>query len=124
MKKDLQVLIAAYDDSAGVTARFNLNLLARVNRELGGNFDLQRFQHSARWNDADSAIEMHLVSTIAQSVTVSGRNYQFEAGETIHTESSRKYEVAGFTALAAANGWQAERLWTDQRDYFSVFGLQ
>jgi L-histidine N-alpha-methyltransferase len=124
MKKDLEVLIAAYDDSAGVTAQFNLNLLARANRELGANFDLARFRHSARWNEAESAIEMHLVSSIAQSVTVSGRNFQFEAGESIHTESSRKYDVAGFNALAAANGWRVERLWTDDSDYFSVFGLQ
>jgi len=124
MKKDLQVLIAAYDDSTGVTAQFNLNLLARVNRELDGNFDLDRFRHSARWNEAESAIEMHLVSSIAQSVTVSGRSFQFDAGETIHTESSRKYDVPGFNALAAANGWRVERLWTDERDYFSVFGLQ
>jgi dimethylhistidine N-methyltransferase len=124
MKKDLQVLIAAYDDRAGVTAQFNLNLLARVNRELDGNFALDRFQHSARWNEPESAIEMHLVSLIAQTVTVAGRSFQFKAGETIHTESSRKYDVPAFIALAAANGWCADRLWTDERDYFGVFGLQ
>ncbi len=123
MKKDLEVLIAAYDDRAGVTAQFNLNLLRRVNRELDGNFALDRFQHSARWNELESAVEMHLVSSIAQSVSVSGRSFHFKAGETIHTESSRKYDVPAFIALAGNNGWRAQRLWTDENDLFAVFGL-
>jgi L-histidine N-alpha-methyltransferase len=123
MKKDLQTLISAYDDSAGVTARFNLNLLTRLNRELDGNFVLDRFLHSARWNEAESAVEMHLVSLCAQAVKVRGYTFHFDAGETIHTESSRKYDVPGFVALADRNGWRTDRIWTDERGYFTVFGL-
>jgi dimethylhistidine N-methyltransferase len=124
MKKDLGTLIAAYDDGEGVTAQFNLNLLARVNRELDGDFVLDRFQHSARWNKVESAVEMHLVSLIAQTAHVSARQFNFTAGETIHTESSRKYDVPGFLALAHNNGWRADRLWTDESGLFSVFGLE
>jgi L-histidine N-alpha-methyltransferase len=123
MKKDLNVLLRAYDDNQGVTAEFNLNLLARINRELDGDFVLSRFRHSARWNEAESAIEMHLVSCEPQTATVSGHAFDFDAEETIHTESSRKYDVPGFTALANANGWQVQRIWTDDRNYFSIFGL-
>jgi dimethylhistidine N-methyltransferase len=124
MKKDLRILIPAYDDAAGVTALFNLNLLKRANRELSANFDLDSFRHSARWNDAESAIEMHLVSTIAQTVTVAGRKFNFEAGETIHTESSRKYEMEGLAAMARQNGWQVGRRWTDDKGLFCVIGLE
>jgi len=124
MKKNLQVLIPAYDDAAGVTAQFNLNLLRRANRELGANFVLDSFKHSARWNETESAIEMHLVSSVAQTVTIAGRKFQFEAGETIHTESSRKYDVDGFAALANANGWRIGHHWTDPRALFGVFGLE
>jgi|SRR5665213_3579467 len=123
MKKNLGILIAAYDDRAGVTAQFNLNLLARVNRELDGKFVLDRFRHSARWNEAESAVEMHLVSLTAQTITVSGRSFHFQAGETIHTESSRKYDVPGFTALAEAHDWRVDHRWADARGLFSVFGL-
>jgi dimethylhistidine N-methyltransferase len=123
MKKDIDVLLRAYDDREGVTADFNLNLLARINRELDGDFVLERFRHSARWNESESAIEMHLVSRQPQTATVSGHSFDFDAGETIHTESSRKYDVPGFTALAAANGWQVDRIWTDDRNYFCIFGL-
>ncbi|MEA3176181.1 MAG: hypothetical protein QOF42_3592 [Gammaproteobacteria bacterium] len=123
MKKDLNVLLRAYDDNQGVTAEFNLNLLARINRELDGDFVLEQFRHVARWNEAESAVEMHLVSRQPQTATVSGHTFDFDAGETIHTESSRKYDVPGFTALANANGWQVDRMWSDERSYFSVFGL-
>jgi dimethylhistidine N-methyltransferase len=124
LKKDLRILMDAYDDAAGVTALFNLNLLKRANRELGANFNLDSFRHSARWNDAESAIEMHLVSTIAQTVTLAGRKFNFEAGETIHTESSRKYEMQGFAAMARQNGWQVGRHWTDDKGLFCVIGLE
>ena len=124
MKKDLNILIPAYDDAAGVTAQFNLNLLERVNRELNGDFALDRFQHSARWNDVESAIEMHLVSLVEQSVNVSGRRFHFRTGETIHTESSRKYDLSGFIAFTQKNGWRVSQLWTDERQLFSVFGLE
>jgi dimethylhistidine N-methyltransferase len=117
------ILIPAYDDSAGVTARFNLNLLTRINRELGGNFIIERFQHSARWNETGAAIEMHLLSTVDQTVTVSGRIFEFSVGETIHTESSRKYSVVDFTKLAEQHGWRVDRVWTDDKELFGVFGL-
>jgi L-histidine N-alpha-methyltransferase len=123
LKKDLNVLQAAYDDRRGVTAEFDLNLLLRINRELEGDFVPAWFQHSARWNSAESAMEMHLVSTVGQSVHLGGRTFEFKAGETIHTESSRKYEVKAFKELAAQHGWRTERLWTDERCYFAVFGL-
>jgi L-histidine Nalpha-methyltransferase len=117
------ILIPAYDDAAGVTARFNLNLLTRINRELAGNFIVARFQHSARWNESGAAIEMHLLSTVDQMVTVLGRTFEFSAGETIHTESSRKYSVADFTELAGQHGWRVDRVWTDDKELFGVFGL-
>jgi dimethylhistidine N-methyltransferase len=118
-----RILIPAYDDAAGVTARFNLNLLTRINRELGSNFIIQRFRHSVRWNEAEAAIEMHLLSTVDQTVTVSGRIFEFSAGETIHTESSRKYSIADFTKLAGQQGWRVHRVWTDDGGLFGIFGL-
>jgi dimethylhistidine N-methyltransferase len=123
LRKSRDVLLPAYDDAAGVTARFNLNLLTRINRELGGNFRLDSFQHVARWNETESAVEMHLVSRCAQSVVVAGRQLHFKAGESIHTESSRKFEIAGFRQIALQNGWRTEQVWTDQAARFAVFGL-
>jgi dimethylhistidine N-methyltransferase len=123
LRKSLDVLIPAYDDAAGVTARFNLNLLVRINRELGGNFALRNFAHVAKWNETASAIEMHLVSRIAQAVTVAGNEFQFAAQESIHTESSRKYDVKGFTQMAHRNGWEVTRVWTDPETRFALFGL-
>ena len=121
--KRLPVLLPAYDDAAGVTARFNLNLLTRINRELAGDFILDSFQHSARWNEADSAIEMHLVSKMAQAVTVSGRTFELSAGESIHTESSRKYTIEDFTKLVGKHGWRMDRVWTDNAQVFGVFAM-
>jgi dimethylhistidine N-methyltransferase len=123
LKKDPEVLIAAYDDRKGITAAFDLNVLERINRELEGDFVLRRFRHSARWNERESAIEMHLVSLAPQTAIVSGVNFDFDRDESIHTESSRKYDVEGFVALAASNGWSAEKLWTDAGGMFAVFGL-
>jgi dimethylhistidine N-methyltransferase len=120
-EKDRSILIPAYDDAAGVTARFNLNLLARINRELAGTFNLRRFRHEARWNTDLSRIEMHLVSLAEQEVRVLDHEFGFEEGETIHTEISRKFRAGELEALAAAGGWQVEQHWTDDRDYFSVF---
>jgi len=119
--KDPSILIPAYDDAAGVTARFNLNLLKRINRELDGTFDLRRFRHEARWNQELSRIEMHLVSLADQDVRVLDHDFSFEEGESIHTEISRKFRDGELEALAAVSGWQVERHWTDDRDYFSVF---
>jgi len=123
LTKDPRILRAAYNDRLGVTAEFNLNLLARINRELDGDFDLDRFAHEARWNSANSAVEMHLVSREAQTVVVDGQNFAFEAGETIHTETSRKYGVQTLSAIVESAGWYIEEMWTDPRQSFGVFGL-
>ncbi|MGA0530424.1 L-histidine N(alpha)-methyltransferase [Hansschlegelia sp. KR7-227] len=122
-KKDVATLVRAYDDAAGVTAAFNLNLLERINRELDGDVDLARFAHEARWNADESAIEMHLVSREEQTVAVDGRAFRFEAGETIHTESSRKYALDDVARLADSSGWRVERTWTDPDGLFAVVGL-
>ena len=123
LKKDCGVLLPAYDDSAGVTAEFNRNILVRINRELDGQFAAAHFRHVARWNEAECAVEMHLESPIDQVVAVAGRGFAFRRGETIHTESSRKYEIKGFSELARRHGWHTQRLWTDPQRQFAVFGL-
>jgi dimethylhistidine N-methyltransferase len=122
--KDKAVLDAAYDDAAGVTAKFNLNVLARMNRELGGNFDLASFRHRAFYNAESHRIEMHLESLKSQSVTVAGRTFSFAKGETIHTENSYKYTVESFRALAGEAGWRPAATWTDAKDYFAVHALK
>jgi dimethylhistidine N-methyltransferase len=124
LKKDIRTLIAAYDDRQGVTACFNLNLLTRINRELQGEFFLDRFSHQARWNDRTSAIEMHLVSLRDQCIAVGGHAFDFSQGETIHTESSRKYDAEEFTRVAQLQGWASSEIWKDDGDLFGVFGLQ
>jgi dimethylhistidine N-methyltransferase len=111
--KDPNVLNAAYDDAAGVTAKFNINLLARINRELDGNFDLTTFSHHAFYNSERHRIEMHLASNKRQRVRVAGRMIDFRAGETIHTENSYKYSLESFTALARGSGWTPVSVWTD-----------
>ena len=119
-----EVLIAAYDDAAGVTAAFNLNLLARINRELGGDFDLASFRHLAKWNADESRMEMHLLSTRSQTVAIGARSIVFTEGETIHTENSYKYEPATFEALAADAGWSVEKSWLSPEPCFAVFILK
>jgi dimethylhistidine N-methyltransferase len=123
LTKDIKILLAAYDDRQGVTAAFNLNLLARINRELGGDFRLERFAHEARWNSVSSAVEMHLVSLEAQTVVVDGQSFDFAAGESIQTETSRKYNVQTVSAIVESAGWYIEEMWTDPRQTFGVFGL-
>lgn len=123
LKKDVETLIAAYDDREGVTARFNLNLLIRINRELDGDFDVDAFRHEARWNATEAAVEMHAVSTRAQTVTVAGQRFRFEAGESIHTESSRKYDLQQFADLATLSGWQLGPVWTDPENLFAIIAL-
>lgn len=118
--KSEDILVPAYDDAAGVTAAFNLNLLARINRELDGSFDLEGFSHEARWNDQDGRVEMHLVSNRDQTVGINGDQFTFKAGETIHTENSRKFKMDSFKLLAAEAGWTFKEAWTDDRDYFAV----
>ncbi|MEL6617103.1 MAG: L-histidine N(alpha)-methyltransferase, partial [Bacteroidota bacterium] len=111
-RKPLDVLIPAYDDPEGVTAAFDLNLLQRINRELGGDFDLSLWRHEARWNACESRIEMHLVSTADQTATVAGETFAFARGETIHTEISTKYGPDDLAALAADAGWVRRDRWT------------
>jgi dimethylhistidine N-methyltransferase len=121
--KDTRILNAAYDDAAGVTAKFNLNLLTRVNRELDGHFDLDSFSHHAFYNSERHRIEMHLASKTRQQVSVAGRAIEFRAGETIHTENSYKYTLESFGALARGSGWNPVSVWTDAGGNFSVHAL-
>ena len=118
------ILEAAYDDAAGVTAAFNLNLLHRINRELGADFDVDGFVHEARWNGEKSRVEMHLVSKIATSVTIGGQRFVFAEGETIHTENSYKYTVAAFADLGRAAGYHPLAAWTDADGMFSIHALE
>jgi dimethylhistidine N-methyltransferase len=121
--KDVEVLNRAYNDSAGVTAQFNLNLLARINRELGGRFNLGSFEHHAFFNRERSRIEMHLASLKRQRVRLLSECIDFRAGETIHTENSYKYSVESFRAMARGAGWSPVAVWTDPDRYFSVHVL-
>jgi dimethylhistidine N-methyltransferase len=121
--KDAATLVAAYDDALGVTAAFNKNLLARINRELGGDFDLDAFAHRALWNAQESRMEMHLESRKAQSVRVAGRVFRFAKGETIHTENSAKFTVESFAELAGAAGWRLEDSWQSAEPAFAVVSL-
>jgi dimethylhistidine N-methyltransferase len=123
LKKDARQLVMAYNDVAGVTAEFNLNLLVRINRELGSTIDLETFRHEAIYDPREGRIEMHLVSAIAQAVRISGRPFHFEAGERIHTENSYKYSIPQFQELARAASWGPNRVWTDARQQFSVHEL-
>jgi L-histidine N-alpha-methyltransferase len=125
--KDEGALLAAYDDVAGVTADFNLNLLARLNRELGADFDLETFEHRAIWNDVESRMEMHLESRIAQRVLLSGLeldgknfNVDFAVGESIHTENSYKYRPGQAEAMLEAAGFLPAESWTDAQGWFAV----
>ena len=119
--KDRDTLLAAYNDAAGVTKAFNLNILARINGEFGPIFDLSNFEHSAVFNAEQSRIEMHLVSRVPQVVHLFGRSFKFSAGETIHTENSYKHSPSAFRAIVASAGWRIERTWTD--GLFSLYRL-
>jgi dimethylhistidine N-methyltransferase len=123
LTRDIRTLLPAYNDGQGVTAAFNLNLLARINRELDGDFRLDRFAHEARWNKGNSAVEMHLVSLENQTVIVGGQRFDFDAGESIHTETSRKYTIPIVSAIVESAGWYIDDMWTDPRQSFGVFGL-
>ena len=118
--KPVDVLNPAYNDAAGVTAKFNLNLLVRINRELRGTFKLDTFEHHAFYNRERHRIEMHLASLKRQKVKVAGETIDFRTGETIHTENSYKYSVESLGALACGAGWQPAGVWTDARAYFSI----
>ncbi len=119
LRKSPSILEPAYDDPLGVTAAFNRNLLARINRELGGTFDIASFSHRAWYNEAEGRIEMHLVSGKAQRVLIDGYEVAFEEGESIHTENSYKYDDASLHALAGAGGFAIERRWSDSNGYFA-----
>jgi dimethylhistidine N-methyltransferase len=123
LAKDEATLTAAYDDAQGVTAAFNLNLLARINRELDGDFDLSAFAHRAVWNRLEGRVEMHLQARHGHHVQAAGRTFSFVSGETIHTENSYKYTEEGFADLAARSGWRVTGRWTSPAPAFAVFLL-
>jgi len=120
LKKDPSILNAAYNDTEGITADFNKNLLTRINRELNADFDRQQFEHRAFYNAAKGRIEMHLISRIDQTVHIDGQRFNFSAGENIHTENSYKYSIDEFKALACQAGFEPVRVWTDPAQLFSV----
>ena len=122
--KDQRVLQKAYNDKQGVTAKFNLNLLTRINRELGANFSVSAFEHHAFYNREKSRIEMHLASMKRQKVRLCGETVDFRAGETIHTENSYKYSIESFGAMARGSGWTPVAVWTDAGKCFSVHVLR
>jgi dimethylhistidine N-methyltransferase len=121
LQKDRHLIEAAYNDSAGVTAKFNKNLLARINRELGADFNLAHWQHYAVYNQSQGRIEIYLISEIAQTVTIGDSSYQFRAGEKILTEYSYKHTIGGFTMLARQAGFEFQQVWTDDERWFGVF---
>jgi len=123
LKKDVGILHAAYNDAQGVTADFNLNLLTRINRELGGDFDLGQFRHQAHYNGDAGRIEMHLYSAVEQAVHIDGATFRFREGESIHTENSHKYSIKEFQSLARDAGFEPAQVWTDDAQLFSIHYL-
>jgi dimethylhistidine N-methyltransferase len=121
LKKSPKVLLPAYNDTAGVTAAFNLNLLARLNREAGADFDLNGFRHEAIWNERESRIEMHLISTRDQTVHLDGQSIEFREGESIHTENSYKHTPDRLIEIARRAGWDMQQVWKDHAGLFGVF---
>lgn len=118
--KPLDILIPAYDDAAGVTAAFNLNLLTRINRELDGDIPVHKFAHRAKWNDRESRIEMHLEAQADIRFSVDGRIFEMVAGESIHSENSHKFDLRGLRLLLRAGGWAPVREWSDRQDWFTL----
>jgi dimethylhistidine N-methyltransferase len=123
LKKNKDLLNAAYDDAQGVTAAFNLNLLTRINRELDANFELDSFRHHAFYNEEQGRVELHLVSQRKQTIQVNSSWVEFHKGENIHTENSYKYTIEEFHALTQCAGFTPYRVWTDANNYFSVHYL-
>jgi dimethylhistidine N-methyltransferase len=123
LQKDAAMIEAAYNDSEGVTERFNLNLLQRINRELDADFDIDQFRHQAFYDTERTRMDISLVSRSRQTVKVAGETFDFEPGEAIHTEYSHKYTVNSFASLAAGVGFSLRDVWTDERDYFAVLYL-
>ena len=124
LKKDIETLLAAYDDQRGITASFNKNLLSRVNGELGGNFNLNTFEHVARYNENKGRIEMHLKSTMEQTVSINKELFEFLEGETIHTENCYKFTKESFTAMSSKAGLSPVKTWTDDQNLFAVMLLR
>jgi len=122
-RKPASVIEPAYNDAAGITAAFNLNLLVRLNRELGSDFDVAAFEHVAVLDEALSAIEMRLISRVDQAVHLGGQTFRFAAGEVLVTEHSFKYTDAAFEAIAVAAGWRVDAVWTDPAGLFGVWWL-
>ncbi len=122
--RDPSRLIPAYDDSAGITARFNQNLLVRLNHEAGAAFDPAAFVHRAVWNEVESRIEMHLVSTAARTVLVAGQPVRFARDETIHTENSYKYAPTRMRTMIQSAGWSAAKTWSDSNGLFAIWLLE
>jgi dimethylhistidine N-methyltransferase len=120
LKKDISILNSAYNDAAGVTAEFNLNLLTRIRDELDSDIDPDAFDHRAFYNSDRGRIEMHLVSTHPQSIRVEDKVFELSAGETVHTENSYKYTIEEFAELASAAGFHQQQVWTDESSLFSV----
>ena len=123
LKKDEDILVRAYDDEEGITEAFNLNIIERINRELGGDFDVSQFRHLALYNRRLGRIEIYLESQKDQTVHIQGRDFKFREGETIHTENSYKYHVEEFSALAQSAGFETEKIWVDGGNLFSIHYL-
>lgn len=131
LRKTPDIIEAAYNDPEGITADFNLNLLTRINRECGGDFDLSTFQHYAFFDESESRVEMRLISIVEQSVRLApdpdepdGLEIHFDAGEHVITEYSHKYDLESFSNVARAADWEIERFWTDEREWFAVVLLR
>ena len=124
LKKDIETLLAAYDDQRGITSSFNKNLLSRINDELGGNFNLDTFEHLARYNKNKGRIEMHLKSTTEQTVSINKELFEFLEGETIHTENCYKFTKESFTAMSSKAGLYPVKTWTDDQNLFAVMLLR
>ena len=124
LKKEQEIFHSAYNDREGVTAAFNLNLLHRMNSELGAEFNISRFRHQALYNEGAGRVEMHIESICSQTVSVAGQLFEFRAGETIHTENSYKYSISEFHGLAESCGFESNRVWTDRNSLFSIHFLE
>lgn len=122
LKKDPNILFRAYNDTQGVTAKFNKNMLLRINKAFNADFDLNLFRHRAIWNSAEGRIEMHLESLTDQTIHIKalGMNVSFREGETIHTENSHKYSLSDIEDIAAASGFYVAQQWFDQKQMFSL----
>jgi dimethylhistidine N-methyltransferase len=123
LQKDLDILLPAYDDAKGVTAQFTLNLIHRINRELHGNLEVERFAHKVIYNDEIGRIEIYIESLSDQNAEILGRQFSFSEGEQVHVESSYKYTLPQFRDLAAKAGWGSGQVWTDENDLFSLHYL-